>query len=64
LPRAQDILFPKNVTLTSPEEVERMKALCKQVVDEKDLVKFSALLEELDALLRTTEDRLKREPTA
>jgi len=40
------------------EEVEKMKALCRQVVNEKDPVKFSALLEELDALLKTTQDQL------
>jgi len=45
----------------SPEvDVERMKALCKQVVNEKDPAKFSVLLEELDELLKTIEDRFRR----
>jgi len=50
--------------MSPEEEVERMKALCKQVVKEKDPGKFSALLEELDELLKTTEDRLQRRQTA
>jgi hypothetical protein len=42
--------------MSPDEEVEKMKALCRQVVNEKDPVKFLALLEELDAFLKTTED--------
>jgi len=41
--------------MSPEEEVERMKALCKQVVNEKDPATFSALLEELDALLKRWE---------
>jgi hypothetical protein len=50
--------------MSPEEEVERMKALCKQVVNEKDPGKFSALLEELDTLLKTTEDRMKSQGAA
>lgn len=46
------------------EEVEKLKALCKQVVNEKDPAKFSALLEELDTLLKATENRLKSQGVA
>ena len=57
--------FPPRYKPMSPEEeVERMKALCRQVVSEKDPAKFCALLEELDVLLKTTEDRLKPRQTA
>ena len=56
---------PKNPNLMSPEEeVERVKALCTQVVNEKDPAKFSALLEELDMLLKSADDRLNRRQTA
>ena len=40
--------------MSPEEEVEKLKALCKQVVNEKDPGKFSALLEELDEVLKTT----------
>ena len=50
--------------MSPEEEVEKMKALCEQVVNEKDPAKFSALLEELDALLKASEDRLNRRQTA
>jgi len=40
--------------MSPEEEIERLKALCKQVVNEKDPSRFSALLEELDAVLKTT----------
>lgn len=40
-------------TMSPEEEVERLKALCKQVVNEKDPRRFSDLLEELDQVLKT-----------
>lgn len=50
--------------MSPEEEVESMKALCQQVMEEKDPAKFSALLEELDALLKMTEDHPKYRRTA
>jgi len=50
--------------MSPEEEVERVKALCTQVVNEKDPAKFSALLEELDMLLKSADDRLNRRQTA
>ena len=42
----------------SPEEKERMELLCKQIQIEKDLQKFNQLVDELDELLATKENRL------
>jgi hypothetical protein len=47
----------KEARLT-PEEVERMKKLCKQIETEQDPDKFSQLVLELDELLARKNKRL------
>jgi hypothetical protein len=42
----------------TPDEVERMKALCQQIELEKDHAKFSQLLVELNDLLEQKNQRL------
>lgn len=50
--------------MSPDEEVERIKALCEQVVNEKNPERFSAVLEELDGLLKIAEDRRNPRQTA
>jgi hypothetical protein len=42
----------------TPEERERMNLLCQLSQDERDPVAFGALVEELQELLATKEERL------
>ena len=42
----------------SPEEVERMNELCKLIETEKDHMRFSKLISELNELLEETHQRL------
>jgi len=42
----------------TPDEVERMNALCKQIETEKDHKRFSKLISELNELLEGTHHRL------
>jgi hypothetical protein len=42
----------------TPEDRERMNLLCKRIQDENDPQKFSGLVNELDELLSTQEERL------
>jgi hypothetical protein len=42
----------------TPDEVERMNALCKQIATEKDHNRFSQLLLELNELLERKNKRL------
>ena len=42
----------------TPDEVERMKALCQRIAIEKDQDKFSQLIAELNELLERKDKRL------
>ncbi len=42
----------------TPDEREQMNRLCKQIQDEKDQKKFTALIEELNQLLAKKDERL------
>jgi hypothetical protein len=44
------------------DEVERMKALCQQIIIEKDQAKFSQILVELNELLEQKNKRLDTPP--
>ena len=43
----------------TPEERDKMNALCRRIQDEKDSKKFSDLLEELDRLLNSKRERIQ-----
>jgi hypothetical protein len=47
-------------TPMTPAERERMNELCRQIQDEKDQKKFSALIEELNRLLTNKEERFEK----
>ena len=47
----------------TPDEVERMNALCKQIETEKDHNRFSKLISELNELLEGTHHRLDTLPS-
>jgi len=44
----------------TPDEVERMKALCQQIETEKDHDRFTQLIAELNELLERKQHRLDR----
>ena len=43
----------------TPEEREKMNELCKSIQQEQDPDKFSRLIEQLNALVESKEDRLR-----
>jgi hypothetical protein len=43
----------------TPEEREKMNALCKRIQDEKDPKKFTELLQELDRLTESKRERIQ-----
>jgi HPt (histidine-containing phosphotransfer) domain-containing protein len=43
----------------TPEERDRMYALCMRIQDEKDTKKFNCLVEELERLLDTKRERIQ-----
>jgi hypothetical protein len=43
----------------TPEERDRMNQLCRQIETEQDPIIFSKLVNELDQLLRTKEQRIE-----
>lgn len=43
----------------TPDEREKMNALCRLIQDEKDPKKFTDLLEELDRLLDSKRERIQ-----
>src|SRR5579859_5238208 len=45
----------------TPEETERLKRLCKRILEEQDQQKFNELVMELNTLLASTERRLQPE---
>jgi hypothetical protein len=48
----------------TPEEGEKMNALCKRIQEEKDPKTFSELLEELDRLLNAKRERIQDRTTS
>jgi hypothetical protein len=47
----------------TPQETERMNQLCRQIQDEKNPVKFSALIQALNDLLVDKEKRIGNSQT-